>query len=75
MHETCLIISHDPGMRLGPELGTFRLAVECSNTELTLLLSRKILTYCIRITGWKLCTVSRNCVRNYAIYFHLIEDL
>ena len=40
MHETCLIIIHDPGMRLGPESnrGPFGLADECSTTELTLLL-------------------------------------
>ena len=41
MHETCLIIIHDTGMRLGPgiEPGTFGLADECSTTELTLLLT------------------------------------
>ena len=38
MHETCLIIIHDPGMRQGPE--SYRgLADECSTTGLTLLLS------------------------------------
>ena len=39
MHETCLIIIHDPGMRPGLESnqGTFGLADECSTTELTLL--------------------------------------
>ena len=38
MHEPCLIIIHDPGMRLGPESnrGLFGLADECSTTELTL---------------------------------------
>ena len=37
MHETCLIISHDPGMRPGPgiELGTFGSADKCSTTELS----------------------------------------
>ena len=38
MHETCLIIIHDPGMRPGPgfEPGTFGLEDECSTNELTL---------------------------------------
>ena len=38
MHETCLIIIYDPGIRLGPgiEPGTFGLADECSTIELTL---------------------------------------
>ena len=35
MHETCLIIIHDPG--------TFGLADECSTTELTLLISHRSL--------------------------------
>ena len=41
MHETCLIIIHDPSMRQGPgiEPGTFGLVDECSTTELTLLLT------------------------------------
>ena len=39
MHETCLIIIHDPGMRPGSESGTFGLADECSTTKLTLLLT------------------------------------
>ena len=40
MHYTCLIIIHDPGMRLGQESkpATFGLGDECSTTELTLLL-------------------------------------
>ena len=41
MHETCLIIIHDPAMHeTGPGIkpGTFGLADECSTTELTLLL-------------------------------------
>ena len=39
MHDTCLIIIHDPGMRPIPgEPGTFGLADECSTTELTLLI-------------------------------------
>ena len=39
MHEACLIIIHDHGMGLGPELnqGTFGLTAECSTTELTLI--------------------------------------
>ena len=39
MHETCLIIIHDPRYEIGPgiEPGTFGLAHECSTTELTLL--------------------------------------
>ena len=39
MHETCLIITHDPGKRpvTGIEPGTFGLVDECSTTELTLL--------------------------------------
>ena len=37
MHETCLIIIHDPGRRPGPESNR-GLADKCSTTELTLLL-------------------------------------
>ena len=41
MHETCLIIIHDPKYETGPgiELGTFGLVDECSTTELTPLLT------------------------------------
>ena len=46
MHETCLIIIHDPGI----EPGTFGLADECSTTELTLLLMR-VSIWPIRIAG------------------------
>ena len=38
MHEICLVIIHDPGVRQGPELNR-GLADNCSPTELTLLLS------------------------------------
>ena len=40
MHETCLIIIHEPGMRPSPgiEPGTFVLVDGCSTTELTILL-------------------------------------
>ena len=39
MHETWLIIIHDPGRRPGPELISGRLVDECPTTELTLLLA------------------------------------
>ena len=69
MHETCLIIIHDPGMRPGLESNRGPLD-ECSTTELTLHLIFQISLHAssFRHNAVNLCRFQ--CVLNISVFFY-----